>query len=201
MIRTTLRFLRSARSRLYVHFVNLKYRRRVAEIDSGCLLLQTASLLPLSPETPSIVVAGSTVIRGELMTFAHGGYLELGSFCIVGEGTRIWAAKRISIGNRVLISHGVNIFDSHTHPLDAHERHLQFKAIISEGHPKQIDLGESAVTIEDDVLICAGAVVLRGVTIGRGAVIAAGAVVTKNVEPFSVVAGNPARVIRQLDPS
>jgi acetyltransferase-like isoleucine patch superfamily enzyme len=53
------------------------------------------------------------------------------------------------------------------------------------------------ITIEDDVWVGANATILKGVTIGRGAVIAAAAVVTKHVPPFSIVAGTPARVVRE----
>ncbi len=55
------------------------------------------------------------------------------------------------------------------------------------------------VIIEDEVLIGANAVILEGVRIGKGAVVAAGAVVTKDVEPFTVVAGSPAKVIKMKD--
>jgi tetrahydrodipicolinate N-acetyltransferase len=55
------------------------------------------------------------------------------------------------------------------------------------------------VVVEDDALIGANAVVLEGVRIGEGAVVAAGAVVTEDVAPFTVVAGTPARVIKQVD--
>ncbi|KKB39184.1 2,3,4,5-tetrahydropyridine-2,6-dicarboxylate N-acetyltransferase [Bacillus thermotolerans] len=55
------------------------------------------------------------------------------------------------------------------------------------------------VVLEDDVLIGANAVVLEGVRIGEGSVVAAGAIVTKDVPPFSVAAGAPAKVIKQID--
>jgi tetrahydrodipicolinate N-acetyltransferase len=55
------------------------------------------------------------------------------------------------------------------------------------------------VVIEDDVLIGANAVVLEGTTVGKGSVVAAGAVVTKDIPPLSVAAGQPARVIKQVD--
>lgn len=55
------------------------------------------------------------------------------------------------------------------------------------------------VVIEDEVVVGANAVILEGVTVGKGAVVAAGAVVTKDVPPYTVVAGVPARVIKQID--
>lgn len=56
---------------------------------------------------------------------------------------------------------------------------------------------DQGVVIEDDVWIGARAIILQGVTIGRGSVIGAGSVVTRSIPPYSVAAGNPARVIRQ----
>lgn len=55
------------------------------------------------------------------------------------------------------------------------------------------------VIVEDDVLVGANAVVLEGVTIGKGSVVAAGAIVTKDVPPYTVVAGAPAKVIKEID--
>ena len=54
--------------------------------------------------------------------------------------------------------------------------------------------------IHDDVWIGFNAIILAGVRIGRGAVIGAGSVVTKDVEPWALMAGNPARLLRQLNP-
>lgn len=68
------------------------------------------------------------------------------------------------------------------------------------GHPRNIDLGDSAVSIQDDAWISAGAIILKGVTIGHGAVVGAGSVVTRDVPPLTVVAGNPARHVRMIEP-
>ena len=54
------------------------------------------------------------------------------------------------------------------------------------------------VKIEDDCWIGAGAIILNGITIGKGSVVGAGAVVTKDIEPYTIVGGNPARKIRDL---
>ena len=69
-----------------------------------------------------------------------------------------------------------------------------------DGHvPRDIELADAPVRIEDDAWIAAGSIILRGTTIGRGAIVGAGSVVTRDVAPMTVVAGNPARMIRRLD--
>lgn len=158
-----------------------------------------ARIINIGASSSLIRIGADSIIDGDLLTFAHGGSIAIGQWCYVGEGSRIWSAGRIDIGDRVMISHGVNIFDNLTHPMDARARHLHFRQIKTAGHPQQIDLGEQPVRIEDDAWIAAGAMVLRGVTVGRGAIVGAGAVVTRDVPPYSVVAGNPARLVRQLD--
>jgi acetyltransferase-like isoleucine patch superfamily enzyme len=107
---------------------------------------------------------------------------------------------RLSIGDRVLIGHNSSIFDCDTHPLNAAARHQQYVEIITKGQPTHIDLRDEGVTIDDDVWIGCNVVVLKGVTIGRGAVIGAGSIVTTDVPPYVLVAGNPARFIRDLTP-
>jgi acetyltransferase-like isoleucine patch superfamily enzyme len=149
----------------------------------------------------SIKVGANTHIKGELFTYAHGGRITMGSYCYVGENSKLWSAVDLSIGDRVLIGHNTSIFDSDTHPLNPAERHREYVAIITKGHPPEINLREEPVIIEDDVWIGCNVVVLKGVTIGRGAVVGAGSVVTKNVPPHVIVAGNPARVVRALSPS
>ncbi|MDP2143181.1 MAG: acyltransferase [Gallionella sp.] len=185
--------------------MNLDYWLRRLSGRATCILGNGARLHPsarirnIAGDSARIAIGEKSHIAGELLLFRHGGQISLGTWCYVGEGARLWSAKSIRIGNRVLISHDVNIFDSLTHPLSAEDRHLHFRAIVETGHPDSIDLGEREIEIGDDVWIGAGAILLRGVKIGTGAIIGAGSVVTHDVAPFSIVAGNPARVIRELD--
>jgi acetyltransferase-like isoleucine patch superfamily enzyme len=159
----------------------------------------TARIINIGGDSGLISLGRGTVIDGQLLTFAHGGRIRVGEWCFVGEGSRIWSAADIKIGDRVLISHNVNIFDNLTHPLDPVARHEHFRTIATAGHPRDLDLGERPIRIEDDAWISAGATVLRGVTVGRGAIVGAGAVVTSDVPPMCVVGGNPARIIRHLE--
>ena len=149
-------------------------------------------------DSSKIAIGANTHVLGDHSTFAHGGEIRIGQWCYIGEASRIWSASSIELGNRVLVSHSVNIFDSLTHPIQAAARHEQVKQIFEEGHPLELALGESPVRIHDDAWIGAGAMVLRGVTVGKGGIVAAGAVVTKDVPPYCIVAGNPAALVREL---
>ncbi len=157
-----------------------------------------ARIINMQKDTSKIKVAGNSFISGELSVFKRGGEISIGEYCFVGEGTRIWSAKKIFIGDRVLISHNVGIHDSNDHPIDAVKRHEHFKHILKVGHPEEISIIEKDIFIEDDVWIGFASIILKGIRIGKGAIIAAGSVVTKDVPPYAIVAGNPARIIKYL---
>ncbi|MBN4076893.1 acyltransferase [Mariprofundus ferrooxydans] len=173
-------------------------KRPCCMMEEGACLHPQSHIVNMKFDKQCIVIGKSTHILGELLTFKHGGEIHIGDECFVSEDTRIWAASSIYIGNRVLISHQVNIFDSQTHPLSARKRSEHFKVIFSTGHPDNIDLSERPVVIDDDVWIGCSSIILRGVHVGQGAVIGAGSVVTKDVPEWTVVAGNPAKEIRAI---
>ncbi len=135
----------------------------------------------------AICIGENCFLRGRLLTYGHGGEIKIGDWCYVGDRTEIWSMNSISIGNRVLISHDVNIHDGAAHSLDAGERHEHFKQILTNGHPRKAEdvpgVPSAPIVIEDDVWISFGVSILRGVRIGKGSVIAAGSIVTKDVPP------------------
>lgn len=168
------------------------------KIATTAVLHNTAHIANHLTDASAIDIGAYTHVKGELLTYGHGGRIKLGEYCYVGEQSHIWSSLNIMIGKRVLIAHSVNIFDSSTHPFGAQARHQQFMNIITLGHPDNLYLSEQPVIIEDDVWIGCMSIILKGVTIGRGAVIGAGSVVTKDVPPYTIVAGNPARIIREI---
>ncbi|MCX6762592.1 MAG: acyltransferase [Candidatus Moranbacteria bacterium] len=167
-------------------------------VGEEAVLYKEAEIINNFGDKKRISIGGHSHIRGQLLTFGHGGDISIGNYCYVGRNTYIWSGCKIEIGDRVLISHNCSIFDNDTHPLDPQKRHAQFRHIIEKGQPANIDLNDKEVVIEDDVLIGANAIILKGVKIGKGAVVAAGSIVTKDVESLSVVAGNPARFIKKI---
>jgi acetyltransferase-like isoleucine patch superfamily enzyme len=167
-------------------------------VGENSVIYEEGEIINNLKDKDKIKIGNNTHVRGQLLTFAHGGKIELGDYCYIGRNSYIWSARHIKIGDRVLISHNCNIFDSDTHPLDARKRHEQCKAIFTTGHPVAIDLGEDPVIIEDDAWISAGSIILKGVKVGKGAVVGAGSVVTSDVPPYSIVAGNPAKYIKDV---
>ncbi len=146
-----------------------------------------------------IRIGSHSSIMGELCVFKHGGELEIGNYCFVGPRTRIQSAKKIYIGNNVLIAHDVNIIDNISHPLNSKERHLDFVRFLKHGLAEKIDLREEEIIIQNDVWIGFGSTILKGVTIGQGAIIGANTLISEDVPPFAVMVGNPARIIKYTD--
>ena len=110
--------------------------------------------------------------------------LAVGDDSNIGPMAYIGASGGITIGNKVLMGPGVTVL-SEDHRFD------ESASIKSQG------VVHASTRIEDDVWIGARAVILGGTTIGKGVVVAAGAVVTGDVEPYCVVGGVPARVIKR----
>jgi acetyltransferase-like isoleucine patch superfamily enzyme len=103
------------------------------------------------------------------------------------SGCSITAREKVSIGNRVLIGSGALIFDNDAHPICPTNRRYNYEGVISK-----------PIIIHDDVFIGARAIIMKGVEIGEGSIVAAGSIVTKSVPPFTIVGGNPARVIKEI---
>lgn len=153
-----------------------KHRKSTLELGDGLTLRSSPRSNPLVPQQPCV-----------LSTRTAASVLRVGRDCGF-TGAVLVAQERIEIGDRVLLGANAVITDTDFHPLDPAERRL---------HPER---GRSApVVIEDDVFVGMQAVVLKGVTIGRGAVVGACAVVTRDVPPYAIVAGNPARVVGRVD--
>jgi len=175
------------------------YNSKYAIIDPTARIWDMGTIYN-NREQSCIRIGYKTLFKGEVMTFKHGGEIIIGDYCFIGDHTKIWSAKKITIGNRVLISHNVNIHDQVSHPLNSAERHADYKHIFEKGSfQDSVDLKEKEIVIHDDVWIGFNATILKGVTIGKGSIIGAGTLVIEDVPEYSVVVGNPARIIKQAE--
>jgi len=171
----------------------LRYLRELATAQHHLRKVSSLGARPRTLGRPRLINDGTLVIGDDIMLrsvvvpveLATGfrGTLTVGDSVSINYGTSIFAERSVTIGDRVRIGPFVSITDTDFH--DAHDRNLR-----PAGTP---------VVLEDDVWIGTRALVLKGVRIGRGAIVAAGAVVTRDVAPFSVVAGVPARCVSALD--
>ena len=174
----------------------------------GCILEEDACLHPSSriennqARREAIMIAAHSQILGQLLVFGHSGNIRIGESCYVGEHSRIWSANSITIGDRVLISHNVNIHDNDSHSLSAQNRHLHFSQILAHGHPQKLDDVASAHVGVCGVepMIGLKSTILKGVRIGRGAIVGAATVVTKDVPAYAIVAGSPGKIIGHARP-
>jgi maltose O-acetyltransferase len=173
--------------RLLIRILRTIRRECIATIAKTAVITPESSIENLSGIPGNIIIGQSTVVRGRLLTYKHGGRITIGNHCYVGTRSEIWSMNLIEIGNRVLIAHDVNIHDGAAHSLDPDQRHDHFKKILTTGHPSAINelpgIQSAPVIIEDDVWISFGVTILKGVTIGRGSVVAAMSVVTHNIPP------------------
>ena len=181
---------------------NRLYFRRIAnagKYKQGAHTTVDLSKVIITRKASGEISLGDYVMSSaELYSFLDQGTIHVGNCSFLGANTKIWALTKVHIGDRVLISHGVFICDSLTHPIDASIRHQQYMAKFGFPFPGEMELGGEPIIIEDDVWIAANAMVLKGVTIGRCSIVAAGSVVTKDVPPNVIVAGNPSRIVRKI---
>lgn len=144
-------------------------------------------------------IGGRSIVHARILFDRDGASVDIGARTFIGA-SRIVVARSVSVGADVLISWGVTIVDHDSHAMDFEVR----KNDVAEwyfGRKSWKGVAAAPVRILDSAWIGFDAVILKGVTVGEGAIVAARAVVTRDVAPWTVVAGNPARVIRTLSPA
>jgi acetyltransferase-like isoleucine patch superfamily enzyme len=132
----------------------------------------------------NVIATGDQKVRLSVWSAGPGlGAIHIGRYCMLCPGTRIGSAAGVHIADNCMLASNAYITDSDWH-----------------GIYNRICPGQSApVRIQDNVWIGDSAIVCKGVTIGENSIVGAGAVVTSDVPANTVVAGNPARAVKQLD--
>ena len=189
----------------YFESVRIESEKRQKRLNEMALIGEnvwiSAEALILNNAHPKekLSLGKNSRIMGSLLLFDFDGEIEIGEDCFVGPDTRIWSAKKIKIGSRVLIAHNVNIHDNISHPLDANERYNENLYFVNTGIHTKTDIKSAEIIIGDDVWIGFNATIMRGVKIGEGAIIGANTLVKEDIAPWTVNIGNPSRVIRTIE--
>lgn len=154
--------------------------------------------------TTLMLVGENSVVNGSFIFELPQGKIEIGDRTFIGGGTFI-CIDGIKIGNDVMISWGCTVADnnSHSHIWAKRENDvLDWKRGIDENklgfYKNWQNVKHSKITIKNKVWIGFNSIILKGVTIGEGAIVGAGSVVTKDVPDWTIVAGNPAKIKREI---
>jgi galactoside O-acetyltransferase len=146
----------------------------------------------------SLRIGDRSIMEGSLQFEREGAAISIGARTFVGASL-LASAERIEIGDDVLMAWGCSVVDHDSHCVDWDGRRNDVRDWY-DGRKDWSRVERAAVRIGNKTWVGFNVSILKGVTVGEGAVVAAGSVVTHDVEPYVLVAGNPARVIRKLSP-
>ena len=172
-----------------------------AEVDETAYLETTYSFFLYRSQAPVGVRLGrsASAYMGTMFDVGPYGRVSVGDYALI-HGARITCDSAIEIGDYALISWNVVLMDTYRMPCDPAARRRVLKQAAQQP-TRSFDAAEPAqpIRIGRNVWIGFDSCVLPGVSIGEGSIVGARSVVAENVTPYTVVVGNPARVIRHLD--
>jgi acetyltransferase-like isoleucine patch superfamily enzyme len=145
----------------------------------------------------TLQIGAGSLVRANIVSQRDGVSVVIGRNSSIGEGSTIDCAGQIEVGDDVLVASRCYIFDHNSHAIGWRHRKQDVQDWI-QGLKDWSHVTVKPVKIGNKSWIGLNVIVLKGVEIGEGAVVAAGSVVVKSVPPWTVVAGNPAKVIREI---
>lgn len=180
-------------------------RHQNINLDATTVLLKTTRF-QLKGNQNSVNIKKNTMVGCSFVFESERGEVSIGENTFINGGTSLISRTRIEIGNNVTIAWGCTIYDHNSHSLDYKKRrediaaqlksHRAGKSFIDDKNWNTVKSTE--IAINNDVWIGFGCTILSGVTIGEGAIVGAQSVVREDVEPWTVVAGNPAVILKRL---
>ena len=192
----------------FKHLGLRRHGRRVSVPASTRLLRRFSVRFLARPQDRLYLRVGEHCLLNAAVTFESGdGLVEIGDRTYIGNDTQIISRNRVSIGSDVTMAWGITIYDHNSHSFDWRQRQRVVEHFRRHYGSARCfdeldwsDVRSAPIVIGDRAWIGFGAVILKGVTIGEGAVVGACSVVARDVEPYSVIAGNPAVLLRRLEP-
>ena len=145
----------------------------------------------------SIKIGDNCLINGRIVTEAKNSKVEIGNNVFMGGHTILDCLDSIVIKDNVLISYECIIADHDSHSVISNKREDDLKR-FQENKMIWQDVSSKPIEIDENAWIGMRSIILKGVKIGKGAIVSAGSVVTKDVPPYTLVAGNPAIIKKKL---
>lgn len=186
-----------------IRFKIVKYTKKRQFINNSIfgdetIFDNTSGCQNASKNKRKIQIGKKCMIRG-LITTCGNGSVFIGDNTYIGGGVRIGSVHSIYIGSDVIIGGDTHIYDNNNHPTEPEKRLVMTRSGDYFGSLWCWNEAESKeIMIEDNVWIGERCAILKGVKIGKGAIVGCNSVVTHNVPEYSIVAGNPAKVVKFL---
>ncbi len=184
-----------------------RYKNLLKVHDSTLFLNSFSINSRFSKINRKIVIGKDCLIGVEIFLESDNAKVEIGDRVYIGKSSII-SRNAIKFENDILVSWGVTFYDHDSHSLNYLHRQQDIKQVVNDFknlkgdylHGKDwSNVNTKPIHIKSNAWIGFNAIILKGVTIGEGAIVAAGSVVTKDVPPFTIVAGNPAKVVKHIN--
>ena len=184
---------------------NRQLLRRYASVGEGTVDRGIQLRLDNPEDRTYLTVGKDSIVSGNFIFESANGQITIGNHSYIGGGSFI-CRSRIEIGDNVTIAWGGTVYDHDSHSLDYLKRRKDIDDELNDIRQGRIFIASKdwsyvntkPIRICNDAWIGMNVIILKGVTIGEGAVVGAGSVVTKDVPAWTVVAGNPAKVIKTV---
>jgi acetyltransferase-like isoleucine patch superfamily enzyme len=172
-----------------------------AELDASAYVETAFSFACHRSEQPvSVRIArGASIYKSTMFDLGRSGKVSIGAYALV-HGARLICDDEIEIGDYTLVSWNVVLMDSYRFDSNPAVRRAQLIQVAKGGECPSLSQAKARpIRVGRKVWIGFDACILPGVTIGDGAIVGARSVVTLDVPPYTIVAGNPAQVVRQIN--
>lgn len=187
--------------RIAINYINKLYKKRQFEKHSliGEDVTISAGAYCTSPSRKQLMIGSHCDLMDCRLYVLGSGVISIGSNTTIRANSKLSSVNNIQIGNYVIISNNVRVYDHNSHPTNPEER----MNMCSDGFygdawsPTRAE--NKPVVIDDNVWIGEYSLILKGVHIGKGSIVAANSVVTKDVPQYTIVAGNPAVVVKRIE--
>jgi galactoside O-acetyltransferase len=153
----------------------------------------------------ALEIGDRCILRNQFIFESNEGKIKVGDDVIINSGTSVISRNLVEIGNWVMIAWGCTIYDHNSHSISYMDRIADQKQHMVDlpsgnlvAHKDWRHVRSAPIKICDYVWIGFDVVVLKGVTIGEGAIIGARSVVTSDIPAWTIAAGNPARVVKEI---
>lgn len=188
-----------------LNYHNRKIVKLYSTIGYGSIDRGIQMRIDVPEQRKYLSIGENCIVSGNFIFESPLGNITIGNHSYIGGGTFI-SRSSIEIGDNVTIAWGGTFYDHDSHSLDFMKRRKDIDDELDDirnGHnfianKDWSDVNSKPIKICNDAWIGMNVIILKGVTVGEGSIVGAGSVVTKDVPAWTVVAGNPARVVKSL---